>query len=63
MVTKQDIMEEVHRYQRVFNRTTSFTDDELNALVDEAKMDSYWIKNEGIWAWVFIKLRIKEGRK
>ena len=58
IITRNDIINEIDRYNWAFHKNYHINNNTINTWVKKANEDSYWIQNEGLWAW--IQLRMKE---
>lgn len=57
-VSQQDIQWEIERMKRSGYTVKPLSTAELKRLTREANGDSYYIMNEGLWAWLFRRVVI-----
>ena len=56
-ISKEDIRYEVERAQRFGIIKHSVSDKEIARLTTKANNNTYWIKNEGLWAFVTMNVQ------
>lgn len=56
-IERSDIINEIDHYNHAFRKNVHVPARMIDEWVREANDDSYWIQNEGLWAWVELRLR------
>ena len=61
-ITKNDVVAELTRAKQNGIKVRDFTQAEIRQLVTEANRDTYWIAEEGLWAWIMTRAEVKEDK-